>query len=434
MVFDVMNKLKSFNNNKGAVLVTGLMFLTILTLIGTTAYLTTSNELKTSRNYRISKQALYDAEAGIEFALARLEGYLEAGTPVLPAAGSTMGWPSGDNTPPTGFNFILSTIAGTSISTGDNTWILNSTGYGSNNESSAQVEVMFQRTFEPWMNFAAFGENEVVEKNGAFVYSYSSSSTGIPNCTAATSTGAGDIGSNGTVDINAGTTLDGDAYGGEAANGTNATISNGPGATEHDVDRINPDPLSLNVSGSTYNPASYAVINDNVWDNGWFVVGTTIGSGTTTLCGKPGGANYYVTSFDIGNGDTLNIDTDNSTAACLGKGAGGPINIFHDSTSKLDIKVNSTVNIDCDPTEFAIYSNTSANVNIKHGQDFTGLIYAPNANIDVKNSGNVKGALWGLSVDTKNNGTICFDTDLASKYTGVVSNDLALYIWRNIRN
>ncbi|MCJ7615778.1 MAG: pilus assembly PilX N-terminal domain-containing protein [Desulfobacterales bacterium] len=63
-----------YNNEKGFVLPVGLMFLAILALLGTTAVIITTTDLKIGTNYRLSEQALYVAEAGIEEARARLRG------------------------------------------------------------------------------------------------------------------------------------------------------------------------------------------------------------------------------------------------------------------------------------------------------------------------------------------------------------------------
>ena len=62
------------HNERGAVLVTGLIFMAILSIMGTAAYLTSSNELLISRNYKTAKKALYAAEAGIHEARGRLRG------------------------------------------------------------------------------------------------------------------------------------------------------------------------------------------------------------------------------------------------------------------------------------------------------------------------------------------------------------------------
>ena len=59
-------------NEKGMVLPLGLMFLAIIAILGTTAVIVTTTDLKIGSNYRASEQAFYAAEAGIEEARARL--------------------------------------------------------------------------------------------------------------------------------------------------------------------------------------------------------------------------------------------------------------------------------------------------------------------------------------------------------------------------
>ena len=61
-------------NEKGIVLATGLMFMAIIAIVGTTAVIVTTTDLKIGSNYRASEQAFYVAEAGIEEARARLKG------------------------------------------------------------------------------------------------------------------------------------------------------------------------------------------------------------------------------------------------------------------------------------------------------------------------------------------------------------------------
>ena len=61
-------------NEKGMVLPLGLMFLAIIAIMGTTAVIVTTTDLKIGSNYRDSEQAFYAAEAGLEEARARLRG------------------------------------------------------------------------------------------------------------------------------------------------------------------------------------------------------------------------------------------------------------------------------------------------------------------------------------------------------------------------
>ena len=59
-------------NEKGMVLPLGLMFMAIIAILGTTAVIVTTTDLKIGSNYRASEQAFYAAEAGLEEARARL--------------------------------------------------------------------------------------------------------------------------------------------------------------------------------------------------------------------------------------------------------------------------------------------------------------------------------------------------------------------------
>jgi hypothetical protein len=74
-----MNKLISFvkascnKNERGAVLVVGLLFVLILTILSIGAMMTTATELKIAANDRSSKQVFYIAEAGTEDGRSRLQ-------------------------------------------------------------------------------------------------------------------------------------------------------------------------------------------------------------------------------------------------------------------------------------------------------------------------------------------------------------------------
>jgi Tfp pilus assembly protein PilX len=63
---------KSPGDEKGMVLVVGLLLISVLSLVGTTAVMTSTTDMKISSNYRSGAQAFYIAEAGIERARAQL--------------------------------------------------------------------------------------------------------------------------------------------------------------------------------------------------------------------------------------------------------------------------------------------------------------------------------------------------------------------------
>ncbi len=64
----------TFGNEKGFVLPVGFIFLVILALLGTTAVIVTTTDIKIGTNYKSNVKALYVAEAGIEEARERLRG------------------------------------------------------------------------------------------------------------------------------------------------------------------------------------------------------------------------------------------------------------------------------------------------------------------------------------------------------------------------
>jgi hypothetical protein len=137
--------------------------------------------------------------------------------------------------------------------------------------------------------------------------------------------------------------------------------------------------------------------------------------------GKPGGSNFYVTSIELKNSATLTVDT-----------SVGEVRIF--LTGGLDAKNGSSIILTPNPqdaTKFSIFSNSTTKIDFKHSSTFAGLVYAPYAPIDVKNSASFYGAIWGSQVDIKNSGTLYFDSALKDKY---VTNDLTLTTWKDVRN
>lgn len=66
------------SDEKGMVLVVGLLLIVVLSLLGTTAVIVSTSDLKISGNYKTGNRAFYAAEAGIEEARARLRKNADA--------------------------------------------------------------------------------------------------------------------------------------------------------------------------------------------------------------------------------------------------------------------------------------------------------------------------------------------------------------------
>ncbi len=403
-------------NEKGFVLPLGLMFLAIITILGTTAVILTTTDLKIGSNYKQSVQAFYDADAGIQYAIGSIENGLDGGTFPLPATiGNSVSFTSYYATP-TGFSFVISNIS----MTDSNTYAFNSTGSGQEN-SQAVIQALFKR--KSAINYAAFGDQKTDTKNSGITLSYNSSDPG------ASSTHEADVASNNWLVTHNGAVIDGKGVFGEQSDGSptvdgihGGTVFNGTPSVINEG-RIDPDPLGIN-SGGVYDPSIYSANNDN--DLSPDVVGTTMidtkNSDTVTLYGKPGGANYYFTSIILKNNVVLTIDS-----------SAGPVNIFLEGG--LDTHNSATINVidslgnPGKPTDFAIFSNSTDRIDFKHNSEFRGLVYAPFANVDMKNSSAVYGAIWANTIDIKNSGTLYYDTALKDKYP---TNDLSLLSWREV--
>lgn len=397
----------------GAILVVSLVLLVLLSVVGLAATETATIETMIAGNIKAQKIAFYDAEAGVNWALARLEADLADGedlSSIDPSADT-------DYDAPAGFSFVIERDE----FTGTGPYTFTSTGAGPNN-AAAVIKITFER--ESALNYGVFGDEEIEIKNSANIYSYNHNTT--PDPTPSDSTGEADIGSNHELEIKSDAFIDGDAALGDDGAGTEATIEIKTGATITgdsgvDVDRIDPDPLG--VVGGEYATkfTTYSSSNDNnlasspdddLSDNEIYLDGGE----SMTLNGQSGGANYYLEEINLKNNATLSIDA-----------SAGPVNVF--LTGKLEAKSGSNINISGAPSDFSIYSNSTDNVEFKNSSAFKGFIYAPYAEVEMKNSSKVYGAIWGKEVETKSSANIYFDTSLKDK---IPSNDLSLVAWRDV--
>lgn len=414
------------NTERGAVLATSLMFMAILSLLGGTGMVLTTTDLNISSNYRSSAQALFDADAGISYTLSAIESGLQNGTFSLPTNignSTTLSY-----TVPSGFSFSISGIS----KIAENGYSFNSTGNDPSNSSVSVLRTTFAR--DTAINFAAFGDTKLDTKNGGSTQSYDSSSSdptaNDPTDPSFNSTHEADVGSNDWLVTHNGAAIDGDGVFGEQDDGSATTDGINGGTTFYgtapvNAGRIDPDPLGVN-SGGTYDPSTYSTTNDNnLADPQSEISGDTISlSGTLTLHGKSGGANYYLTDVELKNGSNLTIDATNGTVNLFLTGG-----FVAKNGSNISIEKNGTQSYEA--TNFSIFSNSSTKIDFKNSSALTGLVYAPYAPIDVKNSGDVYGSLWGDNVDIKNSGTVYFDSAIKDKH---LSNNLLKTSWRDIRN
>ncbi|MBN2372403.1 hypothetical protein JXL19_01260 [bacterium] len=402
---------EGINNEKGMVLVIALLFLFAISLLMVVSVMSTTTDTKIAVNYRNSIKAFYDAEAGVQYTLCRIDEGLTDGTLSLPDANSPLhifhNVPSGFSFDP---NITLTYVT-------DNRYRFRSIGHSGN--SLCELDVDFVRDTYPGLAYGIFGGKGVDLKSTASVYSYNSNTDPNAPLDPNNSLGNGDVGSNGYVEVHNNVLIDGDVALGDDGAGTEAVYKptgcpTVTGTAGIDVPRISPDPL-----GAASLVSLFSIANDNtnppiVAD----VINTTGGGGGGTTVTLTAG-NYYLTSLVLGNGDTLNIDT-----------SSGPVNIY--MHGGIDAKNGSTINISGKPTDFSIFCDTTNRLSFKHGSGFKGLIYAPFAEVWMHNSSYVHGMIWANQVEMKNSSVFWYDEAIGEAHT-TYSNNVDVFSWRDIQ-
>ena len=419
------------DNERGVVLVTVLLLTAALIILGTTGVMQTSTDLKISSNYRTSSQAFYDADAGVQYVLKKLANDLDdsdSSTVDLTADPISLSYST-----PTGFSFTLPTAL---TSEGNDQYSFQVTGHGPNNSETA-IEVLISAEPKSAFEYGLFADGLLDLKASARVYSYDSRDTPdpYPATFPGASTGEADIGSNTKVITKMDTYVDGDlALGADDSDSpvdatwsdTGTPTINGEAGTT--VGHVDPDPLGANVVGSELYNKFIDIVTTN--DNGVAGDSSPLEGATAINLGNGGtltltAGDYYITSIILKNGSTLEID---ATA--------GPVNIYlygiiDAEDGELEAKNGSAINNLSQPTDFSIFSNSSQDITFKHSSDFKGLVYAPNAHVELKNTAGVYGLIWGNTATIHNSGEFYFDEAIKDKYASPDNYTINVLSWKD---
>ena len=433
---------------KGSVLILSMIVSMLLVLLGMYSTSRSTIGSRIAANYKLSAQAFYVAQAGIEEARVRLPAICQAGAPTSSwraflgteaSAASLFGYDSsdpdqsivasmqddmdytieirhkteadlgsdldgdGDMTDVVrwGYSdedaaFVQNTTTGKPID------IITSVGKVSDSSDKIRVEV-YRDALD--LKYAVFGDKTVDTKNDGTVWKGNEDTPFVAS-----------IGSNTSIEIRNKASIYGDVDIGKDADGTQGTYAdhggtikgNGPNYT----DRIDPDPLGLFVENSELDKARTGTITSNSNATGAIpaIAENNIdmgNGGSMTL----GGGNYYLTSIRLDNNAILTIDV-----------SSGPVNIYLDGT--METKNSGAINLspsNSSPGLFTLYckavdDSSSASIDIKNGAELDGVIYAPKSNVSLYHGGDIHGMVWGRSVDLKNSGEVLFDPKLKGKF------------------
>ncbi len=414
---------KIFDDDRGVVLFTAMMFVLIMSIIGAVAYVITANDSAIAVNLEASRKAFYSADAGAHFALASIQKNLKANTMTLPETDepavslASCILPSDPDITDIRFDYlpigapVLTRIA-------ENEYQFTVRGYGSKN-ADADIRVTFKNRSA--FRFGAFGDKGFAAPAFSNFYGYDSTVTLTP--IGDDGTNSCDIGSNQSVKLSGNTEVHGHiGLGGNETvdavyipSGSPEPLIQGKGDAVQSVGRVSPDPLG--VSGGVYAQKFSNCRNSS--DNGIIPSELLIEIGrSVTLSGKPGGANYYFTKIELENGASMTIDT-----------SAGPVHIY--LSGELNGK-NGTITHDVgDPKKFAIFSDTADPVSLSIARAFYGIIYAPYADLEIDNHAPLYGAILAGTVDMKNSGDFYFDKALKDKY---LTQDVVMSSWFDVRS
>jgi hypothetical protein len=420
----------------------------LLALIGMYSASLSSMGLRIAANYKLSAQAAYSTQAGLEEARLRMPTFSQGGMPTASwraflgteaSAADLFGYNASDSN----HTLIVGTQNGLDYAVeirhkteadcgidlngdGDKTDVVlwgdpnGDAVFEQNTITGKPIEMLtcasklaealekirmeiYRDTLD--LKYAVFGDKFVVTKQNGTVWKGSSDAP-FPAA----------IGSNESIEIGNKASIYGDVDVGKDDGGTQGSYADHGGTIWGDgpgfVERIDPDPLGLFAPDSDLDKelTSAMVSNSNATGATPAITGTILNignAGSTTL----GGGSYYLTSIRLEANAILTIDV-----------SFGPVNIYLDGPMETEnsgaIRLIPTGS---PPGLFTLYckavdGSSFSSIDIKNGAAFQGVIYAPKANVAMGNGGDVHGMIWGQVVDIKNSGNVLFDPRLKRKF------------------
>lgn len=371
-------------NENGIALMSVLIIFCIAGVIAVTTFITTSHENETVETNLRYNQSLYTTESalnGISLSLRNINNWDDAvwvakiGNPISTVGGTAVL----DNITFDLVNFISDfTVTGTA-----------------SGSEPRQVTVKMYGTLSPFDHAACSCSS--LDVSSAVIDSYDSDNGTYGGSNIGCN---GDIGSNSNIsignsiacgDVEAG----GDMYGNPGANisgiselGGNALNFSGTavgGITENISPP--PEPCKCNLNVGTPLAAAAATNDNGSIDPSYMTTPTDFsisGNKHITLgCGD-----YYFTSFSISGVSSVTADPTCTDA--------NPIRIYlAGDAGPFDFGGNGIINDPERSTNLRIYSLTTADISFHGSSEFAGLVYTPNAHIDVSSGG---GGFYGAYV------------------------------------
>ena len=380
------------DNEKGSALLIMLALIGMLSLLTIMAVKDTNTSLDLSFDRFHSDESFYIAEAGAKRAFVTIKD-----NPAWDSGYANIQFGSG--------NYTVEVTDSSDDAAMVDTIIVTSIGH--NEYSSATVQlVLVPQPYHPF-RAALFADSSVDIRNSMSTDSYNSDSGSY--LTTVDSSG-GDVGSNGVIEIKNGAIIGGsvatslpggvDVNSGAVVTGsisTDAPQQELPDITQTDLDLAEANSIaSSGISGSyTYNSTTK----------------TFTSSGDVTLASGV----YYFTDLVLKNSASLSI------------APGAQVTIYVEGN--IEIKNSGGINDGGCPGDLMIYS--TGDLTLKHGGNFYGVFYSPQATCDLRNSGSFYGAIVANDIIGHNSANFHYDRDLGNIIRGT-SDDMAIIGWKEL--
>ncbi|MCH7689677.1 MAG: hypothetical protein IIA17_01355 [candidate division Zixibacteria bacterium] len=388
--------MKVFNNQKGSALLITLFIMSMLTIVASMSVDRSISNIEVSFNQLHEEQSFYVAEAGLTKAFFKLN--------------EDSDWRTGYAGEVFGEGTYSVVLRDSSTNPGlDDTVLIQSAGRVDGSNSFLQAWVVPKQNFP--FETALFANSNIILNNNTCTDSYRSDSGSYLG----TKLGEdGDIGSNGTVTVDNGSTIGGDVSSATDSGITLSVNSTVLGDTSTTIDSVSMEM----IPDSDYD---FAMANNSA-ATGMTGVGYTYDTVTGDLFGGLGA------EIILGDGIYYfnNISLTQNAKITIAPGAS--VIIYMDG--ELNLRNSSTGNLGGLPTDFMIFSRGSTFL-LEQSTAFSGAFYGPNAYFSVENNIQMYGAVVANTISVANSACFHYDRTLAEYSTGL-TNKLLIVAWHEM--
>jgi hypothetical protein len=385
-------------DQRGIALVTVILLVMVLSFLSATMIVVSNTELKIANNFKTSVQSLYNAEAGVQFALAQIKDKLEAGALTLSGSSVTVHYSS----PGTAY--------------------LQANGkFPFSNWTTVQLNVRSGNSkYYDYTVVGVYGSSQTSLTAGLYV-------TSSPLVKGMGSVGAMSIGSLSTLTGALGSNSSISIGGTTVASGS-ATYSSGGIVTPVTAAQVDPLGAAGLVAAHNYsNPAN----NQNISAG---IAGNAISGNKTLTTG-----NYYVhdinmSTLTINGSGPVNIYLDDSAPVIdqiIINSGSGPLTIYYHGNGSFGNGTQNNVkwNNGGASSNLSIICDSTVAINYKNNFAFSGLLYDPYGSVQTENNFNISGVLQVGAITTGNNLVLNY-ADPNPAVAGSLTSSAILLSWK----